>query len=76
MKNQYEVNGTYGSHKTPCTIFYYDGWYVCDGSVNINYTNEEITEGCDVESISDSDIMTANKPIESLEELINEIDEM
>lgn len=70
----YEVNGTYGSGNTPCTVFVAeesDGtkWYVCEGSVNVNCTDDDIEEGVDVEELYDLDMFTAGKPIESLEEL-------
>ena len=73
----YEVNGTYGSGKTPCTVFVAETetrgdihtWYVCEGSVNVNLTPDEIEEGVNVEELSDIDMFTASKPIYSVEDL-------
>lgn len=69
----YEVNGTYGSGKTPCTVFVADNgngaWYVCEGSVNVNLCMEEVEDGVNVEELSDVDMFTASKPINSLSEL-------
>ncbi len=69
------INGTYGSGKTPCNIFEHDGWYCVEGSVNVNHTWEELKLGVDVEGISDDDMFTASKPIESEEELVEAIEE-
>lgn len=70
----YSVEGTYGRSKTPSTIFVaeeYNGgkWYVAEDSVNVNYTYNEIEEGVDIEELSDSDAFTASKPICSLNDL-------
>lgn len=70
----YEVNGTYGSGKTPCTVFVaetnYGLHYCVQGSVNVNVTTAEtIIDGQNVEEVDDFDMFTAGKPIESLEEL-------
>ena len=63
-------NGTYGSKRTPCTVFTYtnrDGstWYAAEGSVNVNKTFDEINEGVNIEELSDSDMFTAGGPINS-----------
>jgi len=74
----FEVEGTYGRSKTPCTVFVAEikygrnqgaKWYVAEDSVNVNYTYDEIQEGVDIEELSDDDMFTAGKPITSLEEL-------
>lgn len=70
----YEVNGTYGGSKTPCTVFVAEDreggkHYVAEGSVNVNYTYDEIQDGVDIEELQDADMFTAGSPIESLEEL-------
>lgn len=72
--NLYEVEGTYGGSRTTCTVFVAEDrpggkHYVADGSVNVNYTYDEIQDGVDIEELSDSDMFTASKPITSLEEL-------
>jgi hypothetical protein len=68
-----ELNGTYGSQETPCTVYYYNGWYCVDGSVNVNRTDETLSDGVDVELVNDYDCFTWNKPIESLDELIEAV---
>lgn len=67
-------NGTYGSGKTPCEVFYYDGWYCVEGSVNVNFTHETLEDGVNVEMVEDSDCFTWSSPIESLDELINAVE--
>ena len=74
MRNTETINGTYGSQNTPTEIFLYHKrrggtWYVCEGSKNVNFTYDELTNGVDVEEISDDDIITSREPIESEEEL-------
>ena len=64
-----EVTGFYGSNNTPCNVFYYNGWYCVEGSVNVNRTSEEVENGVNVEELSDYDCFTWSSPIESLEEL-------
>lgn len=75
----FEINATYGSGKTPTTLFVAterngQSWYVCEGSTNVNATYEDITEGCDIEQLQDVDVFTANQPIMSLDELETAID--
>lgn len=71
---QYEINGYYGSGKTPATVFVYGKWYAVEGSVNVNKTLQEITNGTNVEELSDVDMFTASKPIDSLQELIDQVE--
>lgn len=73
----YEVNGYYGSQKTPCTVFVAENsdgsrWYVCEGSQNVNKTYDDIDNGVNVEYLKDVDIFTG-KFINSLEELENAV---
>ena len=63
------VNGFYGSDNTPCKVFFYEGWYCVEDSVNVNFTHDEVIEGISVEEINDLDCFTWSKPIESIEEL-------
>lgn len=75
----YEVSGTYGSLRTPTTVYVYeesDGGkhYVADGSVNVNFTYDDIEEGVNIEELSDADMFTAGRPIESLEELVEAVE--
>lgn len=69
----YEVNGYYGSGKTPCTVFVAENrdgskWYVCEGSQNVNKTYDDIDNGVNVELLRDVDIFTGSF-INSLDEL-------
>ena len=68
------INGYYGSGNTPCEIFVYENWYVIDGSVNVNQAPDDtLHDGINVETIQDVDMFTASKPIESEEELEEEV---
>ena len=68
------IKGYYGSQRTPCNVFYYQKWYCVEGSVNVNHTEEDITDGTDVEEVRDNNCFTWNKPINSLEELIEAVE--
>ena len=75
----YDIQATYGSSRTPCTCYVYETstgwWYVIHGSVSVNFTPEEPTEGCDLEALPDVDMFTAGEPITSegaLEEALAE----
>ena len=70
------IQGTYGSEQTPTDIYVYGGWYVVDGSVNVNHTDESLlVDGVDVEWLPDDDTFTWNEPIESEDELESAVDE-
>ena len=72
-----EITGTYGRSMTETTIFVYNGWYVCEGSKNVNLTDDDdLINGVDVEELHDYDVFTSNKSIESLEDLIKQVDEL
>jgi len=76
--NTFEVNGTYGSNNTPCTVFAATDrngltWYCVEDSVNVNATYDEITNGVDVESVIDADMFTAAIPINSTDELEEQV---
>jgi len=77
-KYDYEVDGTYGSGMTPCTVLVIEQgwcwWYCVSGSQNVNKTTQKILEGVDVETVEDIDTFTWNEPIETLEELQAAID--
>jgi hypothetical protein len=69
----YEVNGYYGSGKTPCTVLVAENsdgsrWYVCKGSQNVNKTYAQIQHTVWVEKLRAVDIFTG-KAINSLQEL-------
>lgn len=73
MNHSKEVRGTYGSRKTPCSVFVvndnHGNWYCVEDSKNVNFTYDDIEDGVDVEEVSDVDTSSANKPITTLEEL-------
>lgn len=69
-----EIKGYYGKNNTPCTIFVYNGWYCVEGSVNVNYTNEDIELGTNVEELTDLDCFTWSSPINSMDELVEAVD--
>jgi hypothetical protein len=76
MKNEIKtIIGLYGKNETNCRIFVYNGWYCIQGSVNVNYTIEELDHGVNVETIGDSDFFTAEKEINELNDLIREVDD-
>ena len=70
----YEIQGTYGSNYTRCTVFCAEmsngaTWYVCEGSVNVNCTFDELIECQDVETLDDVDCFTWQDGINSLNDL-------
>lgn len=74
MNNLYEINGTYGSGLTPCTVYVLEKpnglkWYCVEDSVNVNATYGDLEDGVDVETVSDVDTFTASNPIEDLDQL-------
>jgi hypothetical protein len=73
--NTTTLNGTYGSHLTPCEVIVATdhrgaSWYVVSGSVNVNRTYDELSDGVDVEILNDFDTATAKEPITTEEELL------
>lgn len=73
-KEYREVQGTYGSEKIPTTVFVHENrdgskWYVAEGAVGINKTYDDIQDGVDIEELSDIDVFTMSKPINSLNDL-------
>ena len=76
MKAEFEFDCVYGSGHTRDTGYYYNGWYAVDGSSNVNYTTDHVDKDgiTDVEDLSDLNTFTAPKPIYSLEELINQVE--
>ncbi len=68
-----EITGFYGSNNTPCTVFYYDGWYCVEDSKNVNRTYEDLENGVNVEYVKDYDCFTWSEGINSLEELENAV---
>lgn len=78
MAKLIEYRGTYGGGN-PCMVFVYEtrggAWYAVQDSLNVNFTHDEITEGVDVETLTDSDMFTASQPINSTEILEAEVDD-
>jgi len=75
MKELKEINCVYGSEHQKSILFVYGNWYVCEGSVNVNATYDEISDGVDIELLNDYDMFTASEPINSLEELQKYVDD-
>jgi hypothetical protein len=69
-----EISGFYGSGNTPCTVFVYGRWYVVEGGSVVNKTYDELNDGVNVEDLADYDCFTWSKEIESLDELIDAVD--
>ena len=75
----YTFYGTYGSGKTPCTIYAVSSpfddaqWYAVEGSVNVNCTHDALFDGIDVETINDCDYYTASSPITNSEMIMKEL---
>jgi hypothetical protein len=79
MKRTFETSGFYGSGHTPCTIYVYENrngsyWYCVEDSINVNCTYQEITPGTNVEEVQDVDFFTASSPINSEEELQEQVE--
>jgi hypothetical protein len=73
--NTETVKGYYGSGHTPCLVYVAyprrgGAWYCVDGSVNVNFTYDDIGLGVDVETLQDADSFTARNPIESEDDLV------
>lgn len=73
------ISGTYGSNKTPCTVYTATTsrgitWYAVEGSQNVNATYEELADGVDVETVSDVDTFTWPDGIYTEEELEQAVD--
>jgi hypothetical protein len=77
MRDSFEFDCVYGSQCTKDIGYYYNGWYVVDGGVNVNFTHDviDISETTNVEELNDQDTMTSIYPIYSLEELVRFIDD-
>ena len=70
-----EIICLYGSEHQRSILFVYGGWYVCEGSGNINCCNDPLllVDGVDIETLTDIDCFTTNEPITSLKELIKAV---
>lgn len=81
LYQEQEFQCVYGSGHTRDTAYTYDGWYAVHGSLNVNRTGDLLhldldTQCVDVEELSDYDAFTVLEPITSLQQLINEVDEV
>ena len=69
----YEVNGFYGSGRTPDTIYVcetrYGRWYCADDSRNVMFTYDDIEDGVWIEELSDNDSFNWSSGICSQDEL-------
>ena len=78
--NSFQCRGVYGSLDTPFRVFVHGGWYVIEGSVNVNRAPDGVwkywssASTVRVEGIEDVDTFTWSSPIESLDVLINAVD--
>jgi hypothetical protein len=73
MSNEITVYyGGSGTNEATCYVF--EGWYCIEGSTNISRTDEVLEDGINVEIIDNYDFMTASRPVESIEDLIEEIE--
>jgi len=72
------VQGYYGSGHNACTVFCVDQdggtWYAVEGSVNVNFTREDVEDGVDVETLSDVDTFTWSEGINSEQELADAVE--
>ena len=75
MYNTNEIDGTYGGSQTPCTVLVYGEWYCVAGSRNVNATREDLDDGVDIEQLDDYDTSSASHDIDTLESLVNHVDE-
>lgn len=68
--NIYEVNG-FSGRSTPCKVFVcnYGGewWYLVKGGRIFNATDDEISEGVNVEMLNDHDVLTTNEDVFDIE---------
>jgi len=72
--NTQTITGTYGSNETETEIYVCTNdlgfsWYVCNDSVNVCGTYDELEDGVNVEAVHDCDFYTAGEEITSEEEL-------
>lgn len=73
MSGAQTLTVTYGRDHTraDCYVLPAQGgyWYAIHGSRNVNFTQEELTPGCDVEKLHDSDTFTWPDGVHSEDEL-------
>ena len=55
-------------------VFKYNNYYVQKGGTVINKTNDVFYEGQDINKVHDIDCFSSNNPINSMEELIIEVE--
>lgn len=73
-----EIEATYGSAQTPCTVFIEERgqrtYYAVEGSYNVNCTYETLEDGVDVEIVEDVDMFTWPNGVDSHDELVEAIE--
>lgn len=70
-----EIEATYGYSQTPCIVFCYKGWYAIKGSMNVNRCDPTLlVDGVDVETLMDTDVFSWQSGIESLDQLIEAVE--
>jgi hypothetical protein len=72
MRNFDTITGFYGSGETKTDIFINTTprgtWYVAEGGQTVNFTTEPVENGVNIEWLRDTDCMTSNEPINSIEQ--------
>lgn len=73
----FTVSGYYGSGHTLTDVFCASDrrgltWYVAEGGQTVNATYDELTEGVNIELLTDVDCFTVN-PVNSLDDLENSL---
>jgi hypothetical protein len=73
------IKGYYGTGN-PCAVLVAQTrqgeWYCVEGSININLTGEHLVDGVNVEAVIDCDTMQADAPVNDLDDLIRELEEI
>lgn len=75
------ISGFYGNGTaTRCWIYIYEQrngscWYAVEDSTNVNCTYSILTEGVNVEDVVDHDTFQADSPIDSEDQLEQEVDD-
>lgn len=68
--SQTTFKGRYGIFNTPCIVLYYAGWHCVKGGYNVNYTNQDLYDGIDVEEIHDLECSQSPKKINTFNQLV------
>lgn len=73
------IRGFYGTANS-CLIYIYEQrngscWYAVEDSTNVNCTYSTLTEGVNVEDVVDHDTFQADSPVDSEDQLEQEVDD-